>query len=88
VYLRSEASEYRDALERTADRIDGFESPLGLEVLATLDWLMAREGCRPELEEIKAALAPWPGGTDAGERKLRIFDERLLELALERLTAA
>lgn len=87
-YLRSSASEYRNALERTADRIDGFESPLGLEVLATLDWLLAREGCRPELKEIKAALAHWPGGKDAGERKLRIFDDRLLELALERLTAA
>lgn len=87
-YLRSEASEYRDALERTTNRIDGFESPLGLEVLATVDWLLAREGCRPDLADVKEALASWPGGKDAGERKLRIFDDRLLELALERLTAA
>jgi len=87
-YLRTEASEYRDALERATDRIDGFESPLGLEVLATVDWLLAREGCRPGLADVKAALASWPGGKDAGERKLRIFDDRLLELALERLTAA
>jgi len=87
-YLRTEAPEYRDALERISNRIDGFESPLGLEVLATVDWLLAREGCQPELAEVKEALANWPGGEGAGERKLRIFDDRLLELALDRLKAA
>lgn len=87
-YLQSEAEVYQDALERTARRIDGFESPLGLEVLATVDWLLARVGCSPELTEVKAALESWPGGEDAGKRKLRIFDDRLLGLALERLAAA
>lgn len=87
-YLRSEAGEYQAALEQTARRIAGFESPLGLEVLATVDWLLTREGCRPEVADVKAALASWPGGDDAGQRKLRIFDDRLLGLALQRLTAA
>ena len=86
-YLRTEAGEYLGALERTTRRIDGFESPLGMELLATLDWLLSREGRRPEVGEIEAGLAEWPGGVDAGQRKLRIFDRRLLELALERLVA-
>lgn len=86
-YLQSEAGEYQDALDRTARRIDGFESPLGLEVLSTVDWLLAREGCPPKLEDVKSALKGWPGGKDAGERKLRIFDDRLLGIALERLAA-
>ena len=42
----------------------------------------------PALDDLEAALGPWPGGPGAGERKLRLFDDRLLSLlglALERL---
>jgi len=85
-YLHSEAKPYLGPLERTAARIDGFESPLGLELLATVDWLLSREGRRPKLEDIKSGLAAWPGSKKAGERKLRIFDDRLIRLALGRLT--
>jgi len=85
-YLKSEASRYLPALERVSDRIDGFESPLGMELLATVDWLIAREQRRPELADIKEGLRYWLKGTDAGERKLRIFDDRMLTLAIERLS--
>lgn len=84
-YLKSEASAYAGALDRVSRRIDGFESPLGMELLATIDWLLARESRRPELAEIKEGLRKWPGGPDAGERKLRLFDDRMLTLAIERL---
>lgn len=87
-YLKSEAQLYLDALERTSERIDGFESPLGMELLATVDWLLDREGRRPELSDVKAGLAAWSGGQGAGDRKLRIFDDRLIRLALERLSTA
>lgn len=86
LYLRTEAASYQPALEATARRIDGFESPLGMELLATVDWLLAREARRPELESIKEGLRTWPGGVDAGSRKLRIFDDRSLLLAIGRLT--
>jgi O-acetyl-ADP-ribose deacetylase (regulator of RNase III) len=84
-YLRSEASSYIPALESVSRTIDGFESPLGMELLATVDWLLAREGIRPNLVDIKAGLRSWPGGPDAGERKLRLFDDRMLNLAIDRL---
>jgi len=87
-YLKSEASEYRNALERTSERIDGFESPLGMELLATVDWLLVREHCQPRLEDVKDGLKCWPGGIDSGARKLRIFDDRMLKLALDRLAMA
>jgi O-acetyl-ADP-ribose deacetylase (regulator of RNase III) len=87
LYLRSEASSYLPALERVSRQIDGFESPLGMELLATVDWLIAREQRQPELADIKAGLRAWPGGAGAGERKLRIFDDRILALAIERLIA-
>ncbi len=88
LYLKSEAREYLGALERTSKRIDGFESPLGMELLATVDWLLLREGRKATLEDVKAGLASWSGGRGAGERKLRIFDDRLIQLALKRLSAA
>jgi hypothetical protein len=84
-YLKSEASSYLLALERVAGRIEGFESPLGLELLATVDWLMIREHRQPDLVDIKAGLREWPGGSDSGERKLRLFDDRMLQLAIHRL---
>lgn len=87
LYLRSEAAAYLPALERVTRRIDGFESPFGMELLATVDWLLARGGRRPALDDIKRGLEEWPGGADAAERKLRIFDDRVLGLALERLTS-
>ncbi|HSL84659.1 MAG TPA: Appr-1-p processing protein, partial [Thermoanaerobaculia bacterium] len=87
-YLRTEAKEFLEALDRTARRIDGFESPLGMELLATVDWLLVREGRKAELEDVKAGLADWPSEQDAGQRKLAIFDDRLIGLALERLSTA
>ena len=86
-YLHSdEAQEYLPALDATTRLIDGFESPLGMELLTTVDWLLHERGCEPTVPALRAALATWPGGADAGERKLRLFDERRLGLALDRLT--
>jgi hypothetical protein len=85
-YLKSsEMRPYQAALERTTRLIDGFESPLGMELLATVDWLLHRDGLEPSLPSIKAGLRRWPGGESGSRRKLRIFDDRLLTLALERL---
>jgi len=85
-YLRGpEASEFAPALEKTAQIIDGFESPLGMELLATVDWLVAREHCPADVPSVRKSLAHWAGGHAAGERKLRLFDDRLLSLAVKRL---
>jgi O-acetyl-ADP-ribose deacetylase (regulator of RNase III) len=85
LFLRTEGKDFLEALERTAARIEGFESPLGMELLATVDWLLHREGIAPDLASIKKGLENWPGGNGAGERKLRIFEDRMISLALGRL---
>jgi O-acetyl-ADP-ribose deacetylase (regulator of RNase III) len=85
VYLGSAAKAYRPALEATAEIIDGFESPLGMELLGTVDWLLKHD-VEPRVDAIRHALGQWPGGSKAGERKLRLFDDRLIALALCRLT--
>ncbi len=81
----NEARDYLPALDVTTRIIDGFESPLGMELLATVDWLLFEESCEPAVPVLKAALASWPGGAKAGERKLRLFDDRRLKLAIGRL---
>jgi hypothetical protein len=72
-------------LDLTSTRIDGFESPLGMELLATVDWLIAKESREPTIEDIRAGLREWPAGPAAAERKLRLFNDRLIELAIGRL---
>ena len=84
----SEAKAYVPALEATAELIDGFQSPLGMELLATVDWLIDHDKVKPERDAIKAALATWAGGAKAAERKLRLFEDRFIDIALERLNAA
>lgn len=84
-FLKSEAASYLPVLERVSTKIDGFESPLGMELLATVDWLVARQSRRLELNDIKNGLREWPGGPGAGERKLRLFDDRMLQIAIDRL---
>ena len=85
-YLGSgEAKAFLPALEATADLIDGFESPLGLELLATIDWLVQKDGVAADLDSIKAALTNWTGGERSAARKQKLFEDRLVDLALERL---
>jgi hypothetical protein len=74
----------RKVLDLTAETIDGFESPMGMELLATVDWLIEREHSEPTVTGIRVGLKNWPAGPAAAERKLRLFDERLIGLALER----
>ena len=52
---------------------------------ATVDWLIVREGVEPTLEAIKEGIRNWPAGPSHAERKVRLFNDRLLELSLERL---
>jgi len=79
---------FRPALERTSSTIDGFESPLGMELLATVDWLLVERKIEPTVEGVKAGLQHWPGGRSSAKRKLRLFEDRLLKLGLDRLKSA
>lgn len=83
-----EAKAYRPALEATTELIDGLESPFGMELLSTVDWLIHHEGVRPDVDAVRAALAQWPGGQKARERKLKMFDSRVIAIALETLVAS
>ena len=87
-FLKSEAKAYLPALEATASLIDGFESPFGMELLATVDWLLARDGVEPMVPALREGLRHWRGGAGAAARKDKLFDDKALGIALARLTQA
>ena len=86
-YLKSDAMKpYLNALELTSELIDGFESPFGMELLSTVDWLLVREDVEANVAGIKQGLLKWPAGKHSAQRKARLFDERTIKIALERLS--
>ena len=85
-YLTSgEGKQFARAAEWAETMVDGFQSPFGMELLATVDWLLQREKIDPTVEGIRNALPHWPGGADAGKRKNSLFDDRVIDIALQRL---
>lgn len=87
LYLKTEAKAYLPALEKTAELIDGFESPFGMELLATVDWLLSQSQAAPDPTSLMEGVSHWPGGQHSAQRKLKLFDRSNIELALNRLTA-
>ena len=63
--------------DRIAALVDGFETPFGLELLATVHWLVAHESVGSAAEVVKATYG-W------NDRKKQ-FTDRQLHLAMERL---
>ena len=86
-YLSSEGKDYLPALEKASEIINGFESPFGLELLSTVDWLLTKEGCEPTLESIKKGIANWSAGKKWAERKLGLFDDKSLQIAIDRMNS-
>ena len=87
LYLKTEAAPYQDAFEDLLQFIDGFQSPLGMEALATVDWLITKESCEPTLDAIKQGIRQWPVN-GAAQRKEKIFTDILLEDSLDRLASS
>lgn len=84
-FTTSEGERFVEAVDATDALIDGFQSPLGMEVLATVDWLISREQAEATLHGIRKGLDCWPAGPAAAERKQRLFRDSLIETSLSRL---
>lgn len=80
-----EVAEYADIAEKTDLLIDGFQSPLGMEALATIDWVLSREEAIPTIEGIRTALDNWANNPQAAKRKQRLFSDQLIKAAIDRL---
>jgi O-acetyl-ADP-ribose deacetylase (regulator of RNase III) len=76
---------YGDAIEWTQKMIEGFESPYGMELLATVDWLLTVQSVDPNLDGLRTAIRNWSYSADAASRKASLFDDRVLGIALKRI---
>jgi hypothetical protein len=86
-FLQTETrEEYRDALDQATKVIDGFESPFGMELLSTVDWLINSGKAKPKIDSLKAAISEWPSNKSAVRRKVTLFNDRQLQTALHRLS--
>ena len=63
--------------ERVAKLVEGFETPFGMELLATVHWVATREGARDDGAIVRAVHAWGP--------KKRLFTERQIALTARRL---
>ena len=83
--MKTEAKEYMPALEQASELISGFESPFGLELLSTVDWLIYMYDCERTVDAIKHGMEKWPAGEEWGQRKLNLFSDRDIGFALSSL---
>ena len=68
-------------LERVVDLVDGFETPYGMELLASVHWAAVHDGEVSDAESAVIAMACW------NDRKRRLFKPAHIRLAWERLQA-
>jgi O-acetyl-ADP-ribose deacetylase (regulator of RNase III) len=68
-------------LERVADLVDGFETPYGMELLASIHWAAVHDGTATDAESAVAAMSGW------NERKHLLFKPGHIRVAWERLRA-
>jgi O-acetyl-ADP-ribose deacetylase (regulator of RNase III) len=64
-------------MAKVAELVEGFETPFGLELLATVHWVMVQEGAA-NLEQVEAKIYQW------NDRKKR-FSKHQIEIAVETL---
>ena len=79
-FLRKDPSAAQH-LERVADLVDGYETPYGMELLASIHWTAVHDGDVFGADSAVAAMARW------NERKRRLFKPAHIRLAWERLQA-
>lgn len=65
-------------IQRVVDLIDGFETPYGLELLATVHWIVDREGAKT-FEEVVQRVHSW------NDRKRKVMKSDHLQITLMRL---
>lgn len=74
----AEHPETVDRFERVAELVEGFETPYGLELLATTHWAVMQEGAS-DLDSATAVVREWSA------RKERLFTEEHIAIAWDHL---
>ncbi|WP_372022626.1 macro domain-containing protein (plasmid) [Tistrella mobilis] len=77
--LLDTSPETRQRLDRVAGLVDGFETPFGLELLATVHWVVCEEGAT-DIDQTIARIHGW-------NARKRMFSPRQITLAYDHLKA-
>lgn len=72
------AREYMDAAKRRDVRV-------GRVLVTATHALEGTKYCESSLSAVRNALNSWPGGAAVGRRKQQLFDDRMINFALERV---
>ena len=78
-WLPRNATPWLEALEDATHRMDGFESPFGIELLASVDWLLQQVDVAPTVTAVSDAFR------SNHARQFKVFDQRAIGVALDRL---
>ncbi len=73
--------EATERVNRIARLIDGFETPYGMELLATVDWIAREDGGVNSFDEVVTRVHAW------NERKRQIMKPAHIKVAYDRLVA-
>lgn len=80
------SNEQKYRLELVYEFIEGFESPLGLELLATVDYIIQNIGFDLSKEELIESIYNWDTNHPSwGKRKKDLMRTEYIEIALERV---
>lgn len=79
-FLKQSGDNYLQSnIDKVAELIEGFETPYGMELLATVHWVVAREPKARNLDETIAAVEKW------SHRKKKLLQQRHIKIAWARL---
>lgn len=76
-----ESSKLRANVQRVERLIDGFQSPYGMELLATVHWVVKHEAINQQLDEVVSRVHGW------NIRKKKLMKPEHIEVALNQLKA-
>ncbi len=80
--LNEKHMQYIQALD---DIFCGFETPVGLELIATTHWLITQDSIPPTEEHVRAAIAAWCDNKESwGDRKVNFLKDYPLKIIIER----
>lgn len=80
--------EQKNRLNVVYEFIEGFESPLGLELLATVDYVLKNSDNAISKEELITRIFNWDSENPSwGKRKRELMKKEYIEVALERIKA-
>ena len=75
----AEDHQIAERIQRVLELVEGYESAYGLELLASVHWMAAREGAIDDLSEVTKRVQSW------SQRKQRMFTAQHIESAWQRL---